>query len=1207
MIGRWERRAYTRILARLCLSPVQLKYQIRRPTYRFVGVIAVRGWWLLLTLVLLLGQPGMAGRLAAQPSLQPSGGVPSAPPPVEEVKPGGFYLKNEKGVLVYVPDISYEQFEELLKIHRNLTDLQLPAFVMEDMVVGARVSGDRLDMDVKFTFEGRALDGVAAGAWLPVPLRFGNAFLTQEPVFEGPGKHFLTFDSGQGGYVCWLQAGGDAAHIVTLHLQAPIDHVGGESRVVLFLPTPLASALNLDVPEKLAEGFVRDLADAAGRPLAFESTPEGHGRFTARGVRGDISLNWHGSSNVEEAADRRLDVLGEIVVTADEVLQEVSVEGHFTVRGFGGPIESFQVRLPSGMRWRESQATGYTVRPLPVADTTAADPMVEVRLDRATTGEVEVVLQAEIPATAADSATALTVSKLVDQTLEFEPARFEFLGAVRHHGHIDLVVRGDWTFEDRDDPDNPEFPRVDAGDGLASPSVAAARYRYFNQQRSLRVAIRQKATRINVEPLYTVHVDAQQARLTAELVCSTSGSRASPLTVRLPFWTVEIVRYVGIDNAQAVDVTANPLIVPIPAGVRTGRQFKLRIEARQDLTAGVVTGTSPLSLVLPLLEPANPSRATVIVSPATVAIVPADNVLLTPRPQQMTALSALAAPIAAGGNGGALAGSEGAPPDDGNLPGAAGTKRLYYRDRGPSDQQAQFIADLRVQPQAISVRVASTVTLTRTSYTVQQRFSYHVQYEPVDAVTFALPESWASDTALGFLVKLGHQELFPAIGPGPGSARPRVQVRLPEPTLGPLELTVTHPPQLLEGLSADADCQLSLPLLIPTTGRDSNTLVVDQSLTVLRVDPLRVEPVGDAWIVDEAQSGGDKLVLATTVEGKAPVLRVSLRGASPAGATVLNQVWIQSWFTHQQRRDRAVFRIWTRAAQVRVKLPRSADADLHLVKLAVDRREVTLDASGSGGELMVPVAAVPQAALREHVLEVWYVVAPHERARGPLDLEAATLDALDRVERTYWQVILPGNEVVVGCDPRMMADRRWQWDSVGWRRQPARDQAELEQWIGASPQDPAPAGTNSYLYTTLGAVNRLELVTTSRAGILLVCSSLSLACGLLLLYVPALRHPALLLAAGVATVAAGLWWPDWAILFAQGALVGVLLAVIAAVFRQALRRAYAVKPAVQGRAQFSDSKIKVLDKGAVRPEGSSKITVTVSPMSVPTTAADSKP
>ena len=141
----------------------------------------------------------------------------------------------------------------------------------------------------------------------------------------------------------------------------PITRVGEESRFTLEAPSPLASTLSLRVPENPAEGTVRELTDEAGRPLAFSTTSDGSGLFSTRGIRGDVSVSWHKSRVAEERTDVRLDVFGTIIVTADELLQEVRSDGRFVVRGLGGPIESFRVRLPPGMRLRESPEPGYKV------------------------------------------------------------------------------------------------------------------------------------------------------------------------------------------------------------------------------------------------------------------------------------------------------------------------------------------------------------------------------------------------------------------------------------------------------------------------------------------------------------------------------------------------------------------------------------------------------------------------------------------------------------------------------------------------------------------------------------------------------------------------------------------------------------------------------------------------------------------------------
>ena len=56
------------------------------------------------------------------------------------------------------------------------------------------------------------------------------------------------------------------------------------------------------------------------------------------------------------------------------------------------------------------------------------------------------------------------------------------------------------------------------------------------------------------------------------------------------------MRFVGVDSPLPVDFNdTNPLVVPIPVEVQAGKQFTLRIEARQDLTASVVSGNGPVA------------------------------------------------------------------------------------------------------------------------------------------------------------------------------------------------------------------------------------------------------------------------------------------------------------------------------------------------------------------------------------------------------------------------------------------------------------------------------------------------------------------------------------------------------------------------------------------------------------------------------------
>jgi hypothetical protein len=88
-------------------------------------------------------------------------------------------------------------------------------------------------------------------------------------------------------------------------------------------------------------------------------------------------------------------------------------------------------------------------------------------------------------------------------------------------------------------------------------------------------------------------------------------------------------------------------------------------------------------------------------------------------------------------------------------------------------------------------------------------------------------------------------------------------------------------------------------------------------------------------------------------------------------------------------------------------------------------------------------------------------------------------------------------------------------------------------------------------------VERISVFTASRSLILLAASGATLLVGLLLIYYPALRRPSLLFVGGLALLAIGLLVPAPALLAAQAASLGLLLAACARVLEwMVLRRRF---------------------------------------------------
>ena len=113
-------------------------------------------------------------------------------------------------------------------------------------------------------------------------------------------------------------------------------------------------------------------------------------------------------------------------------------------------------------------------------------------------------------------------------------------------------------------------------------------------------------------------------------------------------------------------------------------------------------------------------------------------------------------------------------------------------------------------------------------------------------------------------------------------------------------------------------------------------------------------------------------------------------------------------------------------------------------------------------------------------------------------------------------------------------------------------QAVLEAVAGQRHPDctPAPAGMNTYLFSSLGQIGPCEIVTAGRSMIVFVSSGIALLAGLLLIYVRAARHPVILLAATAILAVLAAIYPELALMAAQASAIGLALVLLAAFLLQ---------------------------------------------------------
>jgi hypothetical protein len=1093
---------------------LQLFYS--RPSRRGFAIVRLRPLYLLAALVVWLlscGADVTLGQNAeptsptvAQPPSPDMDGAPAEAP--KNSKPSGkdtpeagppdtYWMRDSKGNLVPVVGIPFEEFEQLQKLKRGLGPPVPPAYSLDSLAITGNVENNLANLQVAASIR------VRETGWVPVPLRFNKSVLRQATTYEGPGEHFLRYEE-QDGYVCWLAGAGDKPHVVKLNLTIPVNSLGVQSRIETVLPRATESTLKLVVPLAKAEAELR----GAGEGLATTAQAGGgKTEIQVLGAGGELSLLWQPAQGTAAAARATLEAAGEINVKV-EGRDRVTSEARLTVRRPGAPLESFRVRLPPGMEHVPTNPTGYSVTPVePMpgsADEKTAGRVLEIKLDRPATGAAEVRLLA---ATAAAGTAGETGPKG-----GLEPAAFEVLSATVQRGSIEFTVDGDWSLAWTQDPGT---RRVEVPAASATTKGSVARFEYFRQPCGLKVAIEPRPTRIAVEPTYVVYVEPKVVRLEATLKYRVRGARAQSLAISLGDWIYAKVGPETIVEVESLDPTAQKLVLPLRSGAVAG-EFEIRLAAHKLLPDGITDLT--FTLPRPMAD---------IVTPASLIIVPADNVELAPKAREISGLVADSQPPLL------------------SLPPRQQTP-LAYRDLGVGGE-AKFVGQSRIRTRQTTVTAAAKVQFGERAAQIDQRLTYRILYESQRTFTLQVPRSLLARGDLKVMLGSEVLPLFPLPeSDGESSRIARVQVTAPDDQIGTCVLAVQYSLPV-PSITAGQTTALALPLVIPDEEVDQ--VALGQTVSASWSDAMQVElaPVSRPGEVGPLVETTSRSELRATTSALSSEWRFQLRTSDPARSSRLavSKMWVQTILLGSQRQERAVWRLSTGSSALRIQLPPRAEIQ---DDVAIDGRRVS--ARREEDVLVVPV--VPSA--EELVVEVWYSV-PQQASGLAASLAGLTppiLEGAGQTRQCYWQICLPGREHVLLEPAGFTPELAWTWRGLFWDRLGTLDQASLERWIGASEQTALPAEMNTYLFSVFRSPPSINVLVLPRSAILWTIGGVVLLLGLTLLNVRAMRRPSVLLALGVVLAAAGLSWPASALLLAQVAAVALLVVLLSALWQWSL-------------------------------------------------------
>jgi len=1022
-------------------------------------------------------------------NVQPAANNPGGSPTVEASPLETFLLRDSKGNLVPVLDLPFEEFERLLRIKRGLAPPAPPGFTLDKLTATGTAESNRADLEITLSIRSRE-----AGL-LRVPLGLEKSILRQPAKQAGPGELFITFDAADG-YVLWLRGEGKESHVVTIEVSVPITPAGSESRLALALPRATESSLRLRVPAPHAEARV-----AAGEGIvSSKDEGGGHSELTVLGPSGRLELAWQAGREPTESHPAAMESSGEILVKVEGV-NRISSDAKLRVRNTNGAIATFRVRLPKGMELVPTDSVGYSVSVIDAAASTgrgqAAAQTVEVAFARPQTGIVEVRLLVEQGASFASG--------------PLQPGHFEVVGAVRQRGTIDFSVDGDWQLSWKEDN---SVRRLDLP-ADASAAKLAARYEYSRQPCGLELTVATRPSRIGVEPVHVVYVDDKQLRLETTLKYRLRGARAAALQFELGRWQLDRLSPGELFEISPPDPTSQgPRLVSFRSGVAVPQELEVKLEAHLPLDPE--SGEVQFELPRPLCDS---------VAPATVMIVPADNVELTPQNARITGLALDPAPPAV------------------RFP-ARQQPPLVYRDLA-TEEPALFAADVRVRTRWSTASGRAKVQLDAHEMHVEQRLDYRIDYESRRTFDLLIPRS----VLIGRPLQVLHGDV--TFTPTPVAEAPlvddatRFQVATDGDQIGNFQLIVKYSLPLPKW-----DRQKPLPLTIPLVvpANEPHQQLGGQQIEFVTSEALSVKPdpaQGDEFSRPTPTSTGSQQAYAWSrvAPNSRWILEPAAGSFSPSVA--LEKMWLQTWWTSDSRQERAVFRLTTDADQLRLKLPARPRAET--VHAAVNGQAVKT-AVQPPGTVLIPVPSAGRG--RQCTVELWYAMDASISASGwtrsewrPPAIESATAP-----RRLYWLFAVPSDQFLVAPPADLTSEMEWQ--GKGWPvwSRPVRSQEELESWIGASRQEPLPQGANQYLFSSVGSIPALSISIASRRLILAVGGGAALMIGLALLHVRVLRRPEAVLAMAVILAVLAPAFPDVAVLAAQAAGLGLVVALAIAIW-----------------------------------------------------------
>lgn len=1067
------------------------------------------------------------------------------------------YLFDKFGKQVLVPSDSLENY---LEYKRNKAS-QLPNVSLEAIDVQVDVAGEVAS--VVSAFDARLVKSESNAASLP--LLFETVQLTQPAELTPKESSWLRV--GESGYRWLLHGEADSKHRALLRGESKVARNGDRYELRLVLPAAMCS-LKIRLPVTALDDSVR----GQGNEIVRRTKTEQAVAIEVNGRGGEIVVSWR--MGVEHQRVSAVEATSTSRMAFEDLRQPWKVNSDVSLRWFGEDSnDRIAIALPEGARWSkiptanerftvsgsmppEATSAAGTNNSNPVSDLQqligSRNTLVIRNSDPSPMQPLELRVEWEWQPPSVNADTHAGQFALPSLSID---------GVDSHAGKIEVLVPTNYiaTWQENSGTQFVQQGRV--SDSLDRNSFL---FQFSRQPFELIANFRRQSNTATVRPIYLAHVDSHKIKLTAWFDCAFAASQPLSVSLKAEDWSFESAEVVDpatpLASGEPLDVetqTDGSVIInnPDPSlsefSERGLRQlwrvvaYRARSENNTQ-NSGVIE--SQVEVRLPQFRPSDGvGRNTEYQHGSGVLMITSEENVLLKWKESATQ--------------GLLVDSL-VPQWQSLLPSQTSKSPLVYRFQNHHDTPV-WVGGMETLPQQISGQQQCTLAISDGLIRINQSLKLQITHEPLKLLRIAIRQDVTQRQEPQVLID-GTPVTLRATASNDALQSAWQMYELV--TAGRLQGTVTLNVRTSMAWISEGPLQLiSMSVPLAQFVLPQHTRIQDQNWNIAADRNIEVfEGVENEGAITKllALANGPHEMPVGQVEIPLRVRKLDSLASQP---TRVGRSWLQTVFNGDERRDRYCAQIESKQSLISIRIPSGRKP----TDVTIDGKKVRpSDTPGiftdEGTQIQIEL---PASERGEHQIEIWMLASEPLSWASRLDIVVPEIEDSEFRDRFYWQLALPSTYHLGFGSARMTPEWVWRWRGLVWQRTTSLTQAELERWVGATPQADLPQSANSYVLSSFGGGRSFEVTVLSRLVLWLPTGLAAILLTTLMVTFRRLRHPSiLLLAAGVLSTLAMLS-PDMAILVGQTALasmgiVALLLITQAAVESRVRRRSvFSVRPA----------------------------------------------